>query len=168
MKKLTFVLGVILLAAAVASNALAYHDSGGMGPGAWYGFGFDDRTTANLNLTEEQTTQIRGMREALLKEIVPLQNRLYAKRNELKLLWLQKTPVEEKITAANKEVRTLRGQIQEKMNSHRLAIMKILTPEQQTKVHSYGNGRGYGFRGVRGACEPGYGRGPAYGPHGNW
>lgn len=168
MKKLTIILGVVLLAATVASNAPAYGGRGGMGPGAAYGFSFDDRMASTLNLTAEQTTQIREMREALLKEIVPLQNKLYAKRNELKLLWLQKTPAEEKIAAANQEVRTLRGQIQDKMTSHRLAVMKILTPEQQAKIQSYGNGRGFGFRATRGACEPGYGRGPAYGPRANW
>ena len=171
MKKLAMVLGVVLLAATVSSNALAFRGGGGMGPGGGYGpgFGYNDRMMSNLNLTPEQTAKVGEMREALQKEMVPIQNKLFAKRNELRLLWLQKTPDEGKITAANQEVRTLRGQIQDKMTSHRLAVRNILTPEQQAKIQSYGgNGRGYGRMGGRGGCQTGYGRGQGYGPRSNW
>ena len=159
MKKMTMILGALLLVAVASSSALAYRGGG---------LGTDGGMATRLNLTAEQTSQIKEMREAFVKELVPLQNKLYAKRNELKLLWLQKTPDQEKITAVNKEVRALRGEMEDKMTGQRLAVTKILTPEQQAKLQSYGGGRGYGQKGGRGACDPVSGRGPAYGPRGNW
>ena len=121
---------------------------------------------ANLNLTADQKAQIRTMRENLQKEIVPLQNKLFAKRNELRLLWLERTPSEGKINAANQEIRTLRGQIQDKMTGQRLAVAKILTPEQQAKIGTYGYGRGAGNMGGRGGCGGGSGRGNGTAPAG--
>ena len=151
MKGMIIVLGMILLVAAVSANAQAYRGGGGMGPGYGYGSGFDDRMTANLNLTAEQTAQIKSLREVQLKEIQPLQTRLHSKRSELRLLWLQQSPDEGKIKAADREIRALRGQVQDKVTSHRLAIFKILTSEQQTKLQAYGAGRGYGSgKGMRG------------------
>jgi Spy/CpxP family protein refolding chaperone len=50
--------------------------------------------------------------------------------------------------AAQKELRALRDQMQDKMTVYRLAVMKILTPEQQSKLQSYmgrGMGRGHGM-----------------------
>jgi Spy/CpxP family protein refolding chaperone len=117
-----------------------------------------------LNLTAEQSAQVRSLQEAQMKEIQPLQNNLYSKRSELRLLWLQQTPDESKIKAADREIRTLRDQLQEIRTSHRLAIFKILTPEQQTTLQAYGAGRGYGSgKGMRGHggmdMAPGMGRG---------
>ena len=63
-KIMMVVLGMVLLVAAVSANAQAYRGGGGMGPGYGYGSRFDDRMAANLNLTAEQTAQIRSLREA--------------------------------------------------------------------------------------------------------
>jgi Spy/CpxP family protein refolding chaperone len=102
------------------------------------------------------------LREAHLKDIQPLQNKLYSKRGELKLLWLQQSPDQGKITAADREIRALRDQIQDRRTSHRLATFKILTPEQQTKLQAYGAGRGYGSgKGMR--DQGGMGMGPGMG-----
>jgi len=162
MKKLMTVLAVIAVAAIVASSPAEARR------GWWDGYqsgGYHDLAAApGLNLTAEQSAQVRGLQEAQLKEIQPLQNNLYSKRSELRLLWLQQTPDQGKITAADREIRALRDQIQDKMTSHRLAIFKILTPEQQTKLQAYGAGRGYGsskvMRGHGGMdMAPGMGRG---------
>jgi Spy/CpxP family protein refolding chaperone len=53
---------------------------------------------------------------------------------------LQQSPDEGKIKTADQEIRTLRDQLQDKRTSHRLAIFKILTSEQQTKLQAYGAG----------------------------
>jgi len=143
MKKIGVVLGVVLLTAVVSVNAQAYRGNRSMGPGAGYGNEFEGRMAANLNLTAEQTAQIREFRETQLKEIQPLQTKLYNKRNDLRLLWLQQKPDQGKIEAANRDIRTLRDQIEDKMTSHRLTVLKILTPEQQAKMQTYGQGRGY-------------------------
>jgi len=149
MKKLMTVLAVIAVAAIVTTSpAEARREWGGGYQGGGY---YDIAAAPGLNLTAEQTAQIRSLQEAQLKEIQPLQNNLYSKRSELRLLWLQQTPDEGKITAADREIRSLRDQIQDKRTNHRLAIFKILTPEQQTKLQAYGAGRGYGSgKGMRG------------------
>jgi len=162
MKKMMTMIAVIALVAIMVTPAAAW--KGGMRGGYGYGYGIDDRMAANLNLTAEQTVQIKSLREAQLKEIQPLQNKLYGKRSELRLLWLQQSPDQSKITAADREIRALRDQIQDKGTSHRLAIFNILTPEQQTKLQAYGAGPGYGYgKGMRGhggmGMEPGMGRG---------
>jgi Spy/CpxP family protein refolding chaperone len=162
MKKLMTVLAVIAVAAIVASSpAEARREWGG---GYQSGEYYDISAAPGLNLTAEQTAQIRSMREAQLTEIQPLQNNLYSKRSELRLLWLQQTPDQSKITAADREIRALRDQINDKRTSQRLAIFKILTPEQQTKLQAYGAGRGYSYgEGMRGHggmdMAPGMGRG---------
>jgi Spy/CpxP family protein refolding chaperone len=161
MKELAVTLGTILLVMGIAANAFAYRGgSGGMSAG--YGYAIDDRMAASLNLTAEQTAQIRSLREVQLKEIQPLQNKLYSKRSELKLLWLQQSPDEGKIKAIDQEIRSLRDQLQDKRTGHRLAIFKILTPEQQTKLQAYAAGRGSGSgRGMRG--QGGMGMAPEMG-----
>ena len=91
---------------------------------------------------------------------------MFSKRGELKLLWLQKTPDQEKITAVQKEIGSLRDQMQDKMTSHRLAMFNVLTPEQRTKVQAFVAGKGFGPRaGGCGAGGPGFG--PGAGPRGN-
>ena len=162
MKKTMTMIAVIALVAIMVSPAAAW--KGGMRGDYGYGYGFDDRMAANLNLTAEQTVQIKSLREAQLKEIQPLQNKLYSKRSELRLLWLQQSLDQSKIKAADREIRSLRDQIKDKVTSHRLATFNILTPEQQTKLQAYGAGQGYGYgKGMRGhggmGMEPGMGRG---------
>lgn len=140
MKKISILLGAVLAVAIFSLNAEAYRGHGGMGPG--YGYGFPERMSAALNLSAEQSEQIQSLRVAHLKEIQPLRNSLYAKSQELKLLWLEKTPDQEKIQAATREIRAIRDQITDKSIQHRLAVMKVLTPEQQAKLQSYGPGSG--------------------------
>jgi Spy/CpxP family protein refolding chaperone len=97
-----------------------------------------------LNLTEEQTTRINALRNTHLKEIKPLQDTLFSKGGDLRLLWLETDPDRDKIMALQKEIRTLRDQMQDKNTSHRLAILKILTPEQRNKLVGSGWGAGVG------------------------
>lgn len=156
MKKLMTMIAVIALAASVmASPAEARR---GWWDGYQSGRYHDLAAAPGLNLTAEQSSQIRSLQEAQLKEIQPLQNNLYSKRSELRLLWLQQSPDQGKITVADREIRAMKDQIQDKMTSHRLAIFKILTPEQQTKLQAYGTGRGSGS-GKSMNMTPGMGRG---------
>jgi len=156
MKKLLMIIVVIALAAIVVSPVGARMGGGGgyLGGGGYY----DLSAVPGLNLTAEQTAQIRNLREAHLKDIQPLQNKLYSKRGELRLLWLQQNPDQGKILAVQKEIRTIRDQMQDKMTIQRLNILKVLTPEQQEKMKAFGPGRGFG-PGMRGGS--GFdGRGP--------
>lgn len=170
MKKLVLTIMAVLVIAALTTTSFAYAWGQGMWGGRGPGYGNcqsgDLSGMSGLNLTTEQTEQIKSLREAQLKEAKPLQDKMFSKRGELRLLWLQQNPDKDKIVAAQKEIRSLRDQLQDKQTNHRLAILKVLTPEQQTKVQAFGAGRGFGHgkgSGPGGGCG-GYGPGP----RGNW
>lgn len=158
MKKLMTVVAVIALAAVVASPAMAYR---GMGMGYGHGPGnvADVAAARGLDLTGEQTEKINALREAHLKEIKPLQDQIYSKSGEMRLLWLAKTPDQEKILALQKEGRTLRDQLSDKFTTYRLAVQKVLTPEQLAKVQAYGIGHGMGRMGGGPGMMGGHGYG---------
>ena len=165
-KKVTMIVAAIALAAVAASPALAYRGMRGgydRGPG-----NFAQMDVARgASLTTEQTEKINALREAHLKNVKPIQDQLYAKSGDLRNLWLAKTPDQEKILALQKEVQNLRGQMLEKGTIYRLEARKVLTPEQLTKIQSYGLGRGMargggmarkgGGPGMMGGYTPGWG-----------
>lgn len=93
---------------------------------------------ADLGLTAEQKEKIHTLREAHLRDIRPLQERLYVKSRELKALWLAKTPDREGTLSFQREVQALRNQLMEKITTYLLDVRQILTPEQQAKIRSYG------------------------------
>jgi len=152
MKKLTIILAVILFAALVSSPAMAQRGWGGhMGPA----YGGDFTTAPGLNLTAEQKTKMDALRDSFLKDAKPLQDELYSKQGDMRLLWLEKKPDQAKIAAMQKEIRALRDQIQDKAMNYRLTMFSMLTPEQQDTLRNYGPaGRGFG---------PSMGRGPGHG-----
>jgi Spy/CpxP family protein refolding chaperone len=127
-----------------------------------------------LNLKPEQTAKINAFREANLRDIKPIQDKMFSKRGDVGLLWLQTNPDQEKIMAAQKEISALRDKMQDKITGYWLDFLKVLTSEQQEKVKSFKMGRGFG-PGVRcgtgyhdgGRCVGGPGSSPGYGPRGN-
>ncbi|HOO00880.1 MAG TPA: Spy/CpxP family protein refolding chaperone [Syntrophales bacterium] len=161
MKKLMAVMAVIAMAAVMASTPAEARRgwwSGERGPGY-----YDLAAAPGLNLTAEQSAKLASLREAHLRDVKPIQDQLYSKQGELRLLWLAKTPDQNKILAVQKETRSLRDQLAEKQAAYRLEAYKVLTPEQVTKIQAYGGGRGYGHpQGMRG---PG-GMGPGMGMRG--
>jgi len=78
---------------------------------------------------------------------------------ELRKMWLQENPDKDKILALQKEVRTLRDQLEDKATAHKLEIRKVLTPEQREKLVNSGWGKGMGF-GPRGGMRGHNERGP--------
>jgi Spy/CpxP family protein refolding chaperone len=166
MKKLMTLVAAIALAAMMVTPAAAWKDGmrGGYGQGGYYA---EDITSApGLNLTAEQVAKLNALREAHLRDIKPLQDQSYSKRGELRLLWLERTPDQNKIMAAQKEYQTVRDKLYEKGTIFRLETTKVLTPEQQAQVQiqSYRPGRGYAYgKGMRGHggmdMAPGMGRG---------
>jgi len=59
---------------------------------------------------------------------------MFSKRGDLRLLWLQTSPNQAKITAVQKEIRNLRDQIQDKRTSQRLAVFNVLTPNSGPRL----------------------------------
>ena len=170
MKRIGFVMLLSVLIVGVATAAFSWGGGpGGHGRGPGYGpcAGGDMAALSGLNLTAAQTEKISTMRDSFRREIKPLQDKMFSKRGDLRLLWLEKSPDQQKILAAQKELRAVRGELQDKMTAHHLAVLKVLTPEQQTKLRSHmgrGMGRGHGMG--MGPCT-GTGGGPGFGHRGN-
>jgi Spy/CpxP family protein refolding chaperone len=114
----------------------------GMGPGMGGGM---LHALNDLNLTPEQTTKVQALREAHLKDITPIQNQLFAKKNELRLLWTQANPDAAQIQAKQKELGELQIQMRANATSFMLDVRKVLTPEQQAKLSTMGPGMGPGM-----------------------
>jgi Spy/CpxP family protein refolding chaperone len=174
--KWTMTAVALLFVAAIATSAFGF--GWGRGPGCGYGptGSGDFPGLADLALTADQKYQLDFLRDQQLKEIEPLRQEMFAKRDVVRKLWLEATPDQAKITAAQREMSALRDQIQEKMTAFRINSLKVLTPEQQAKlkastsVRGFGPGRGAGPGAGAGACVGGacpggaQGTGPGVGP----
>lgn len=159
MKKITLALTAVVVGLLLTSQAFAW------GPGSGRGNGYcRDAGLERLNLTDDQKGKIEVMRSAHEKASKPLREKIYDKAVELRRLWLQASPDKDKITAAQKEIRVMRDDLQDKATALRLEIRKVLTPEQNEKLANmhWGKGPGFGPRGgMRGHGEhdPGSGMG---------
>jgi Spy/CpxP family protein refolding chaperone len=157
MKKAMITVMALLVTALLATAALAF------GPGRGPGYGPSGRGDfggfGELNLTADQKTKLIELRDAQFKDIKPLREAMFAKRDEVRKLWLEPNPDQGKITAAQKEMRSVRDQIQDKMTALRLESLKVLTPEQREKAKSFAAG----FNAGRGS---GFGQGRSFGPGG--
>ncbi|OPY91568.1 MAG: zinc resistance protein [Syntrophaceae bacterium PtaU1.Bin231] len=142
-KKALSIASVLLIVAALVSIAPAYAGRGGPGGPMGYGGPYGPGLTAypGLNLTADQVAKIRALDEQFAKETKPIQDKLYSKSGELRLLWMERSPDQQKINAVQAETRALRDQLQDKATAHRLAVFNVLTPEQRDQVQMYG-GRG--------------------------
>ncbi len=173
MKKVMAIIAALLVTGAIVTAAVAY------GPGRGFGFGPCGRgefgAFGNLNLTAEQKTKLTELRDNHYQDVKPLREQMFAKRDELRKLWLVPDPDQGKIAAAQKEMNAVREQMQDKRTAFRLESLKVLTPEQKEKAKSYaagfrdGRGKGPGCSGFgRGrGFEPGAG-GPWGGGPGRW
>jgi len=170
MKKLLMIMAVFFLVAAVAVPSFAYR--------GWRGQG--DSPCGNitripgLNLTADQKAKVTEMQKNHLKDVKPLRDKMFSKQGDLRLLWLEKNPDQAKITAADKEIRSIRDQIHDKRTDYQWAVYKLLTPEQRERLissgkagHCFGGGSGPGMGHGKGhGPGPGMmGDGPGHGPH---
>ena len=161
MKKITLTLTAVALGLLLTSQAFAW----GPGPGRGQGY-CREAGLERLNLTDDQKAKIEALQTANDKAIRPLREKMFDKAVELRKLWLQANPEKDKIAAAQKELRAIRDEMQDKNTAMRLEIRKVLTPEQSEKLADMGWGRGPGFGprgGMRGHGEFGPGHGPGLG-----
>ena len=139
MKKTTIIgLSLVMVVALMATAAFAW------GPGRGYGMGPGYGTPTIPNLTAEQSSQIQVLQKAHLDEIAPLREELFKKSTELRSLWLSQNPDQAAITAKQKEILNLQSKLQEKGTNLRLETRKLLTPEQQAQIGTFGYGMGFG------------------------
>lgn len=150
MKKLMMIIGTIALAAIMAVPVTAQmRMRGDYGRGHYYAA--DITKLPDLNLTAEQITKLKVLRDDHLLYIQPLRDQMYSKSIELKGLWLEQTPDHEKIALLQKEIQMLQEKVFEKGAAYRLKTQNILTAQQQKILEAYKEKRGYGFgRGMQG------------------
>ncbi|HEX7416105.1 MAG TPA: Spy/CpxP family protein refolding chaperone [Smithellaceae bacterium] len=163
MKKLTLVLMIAALGVLLTLPAFAActGDCQGNCPGGDPGY-HRDKIFKKLNLSDEQKTKVEALISENQKAVRPLREKMFDKSVELRRLWLQANPDKDKITAVQKELRTLRDKKEDRATALRFEIRKVLTPEQNEKLANsrWDRGPGFGPRGgMRGHEEHGSGMG---------
>lgn len=150
MKKLLIITVTILLTAATAATATAQMRMRGE-----YGRGqyevVDITKLPDLDLTQEQTGQLRTLRDNNLREIKPYLDQVRTRSMELKELWLMPEPDRPKIDALQYEMLKLQAQILEINAAYRQGSLKLLTEKQRAILESCEEKRRHGYgRGIRG------------------
>jgi Spy/CpxP family protein refolding chaperone len=120
------------------------------GGGEWGnpGWAMDGTILSKLNLTAEQTEKIRALRESFQKDITPLRTRIFEKKAEMRLLWMQTKPDAAGIKAKEKEIHDLKWQALKKTTDFRLTFRNVLTPEQLSKFLAMGGDCGRRHHGM--------------------
>ena len=137
--------GILGLALLIVSQAVAWGPRGmGMGPGVGW--------MSNLNLTQEQTNELNSLRQNFMKDTLATRSKLASVRVELQTLFAQADVDDARLKAKHGEMLKLQRELQEKRFEFRLAVRKILTPEQLAQA-SLGWGRGMGRHGRMGRCR---------------
>jgi Spy/CpxP family protein refolding chaperone len=83
---------------------------------------------------------MEDLEESFLKGINQLRKELKVKQNELRTLWVERNPDQDKILAKQKEINALEAQLQEKARWYRLETKKLLTPQQKAQLGTFPHG----------------------------
>jgi zinc resistance-associated protein len=159
MTKITTIIGILLLAGAVAVPVMAWgphwgggghHMMGYWGSSPEYGRG------SYGNLTSEQKTKLEALDRKFYNETKELRDQIWTKSRELDVVLNSSNPDIEKAKALHNDIRALRAELDEKMLTYDLEARKIL-PDRRL---GYGNGGWYGHH--MGTYGPMMGYGPGY------
>ena len=161
MKKLTMILGILLLAGAVAVPVMAWGPGMGWGRhmmGYWDngpGYGRDYR-----NLTPDQQSKLESLDRKYYDETRTLRDQIWTKSEELNTVLNSATPDLTKAKTLQNEISNLRASLDEKTLNYEVEARKI-APEQQL---GYADGGWYGHHmGPYGhGSMMGYGNGQGY------
>lgn len=122
-----------------------------------------ERLAERLDLTEDQVTAIRGIREEGRQENLEIRKKMMRLRNELQGEMLQDEPSQKKVLDLNDRMGELRTQQRANRLKNRLAVREQLTPEQRDRMLVMKE-RGQGRRGGHGMERgPRRGMGPRHG-----
>jgi Spy/CpxP family protein refolding chaperone len=156
MKKCSLLAALVTILASATFVVAGFCGGGERGNPGW---AMDGTILSKLNLTAEQTEKIRALRESFQKDITPFRTRIFEKKAEMRLLWMQTEPDAARIKTKQREIHDLKWQVLEKATNFRLALRSVLTPEQLSKFLAMGGDWGHHHgRDWRG--HPGPGKGP--------
>ncbi len=140
--KLSLLLVLALaLSLGLAGSVWAQPMGKGMGPGP-----------GMMNLTPDQAGKIFDLMEKMHTDTAGIRKQKMVKRAELAAMWKMEKPDKTAIQAKQKELNTLRDQMQEKMTACRLEAKKI--------APDFEMGMGMGMGGMGMGHGPGMGMGP--------
>ena len=143
-KKSLVIVLVLALSMGLATAAWAGPWGGGWGCGM-------------MNLTPDQSGKLFDLRQKFLNDTEKVRKQMFVTRSELAKLWEASKPDEKAIIAKQKELNTLRGEMQAKGVAFMLAARQICPQMGQ----GYGPGWGHMGRGM-GRGMWGRGMGPGY------
>ncbi len=120
--------------------------AGWMGP-------FSPDLLSKLELSDNQESQVQDLRAKVVEKVLPLRSSLVQIKGELKDLWVQNKPDENRIKEKQKEIRFIRDQIKDKITNYSLELKKLLTPEQNSQLAAlwleWGKGMGKGKSSIK-------------------
>jgi zinc resistance-associated protein len=148
------VLLTLALAAGLTASSWARPWGGGMGGGMM----------GAMNLTPDQAGKLFDLKQKFMNDTAEVRKQMVVKQAELAALWKTEKPDEKAIVAKQKELNTLRGQMQEKSVAFRLAARKIAPQFGQGFGPGMGRGMGHGMSGPGGYGCPYAGPGAGGGP----
>jgi Spy/CpxP family protein refolding chaperone len=122
------------------------------------GFGRGNKPTSenkSLNLSPEQEAQLKGLRDKFLEKTAFLRSEIPIKLAELRTLWTNPNPDQDRINGKKKEIMELYTELQIKATADRLLAQGFLTPDQTEKLAVFG---------LRLDIEPNWGIGPGSHP----
>ena len=140
---------ISLVAVLALSLTLGLAASSWARPGGGMGGGMGCGMMGAMNLPPEQAGKFFDLKEKFHNDTSAARKQMMVKRAELAALWKAEKPDQAAITAKQKEINTLRDQMQEKRTAFQLEARKI-SPEL---------GKGFG-RGMGGGMGRGHGMGP--------
>jgi Spy/CpxP family protein refolding chaperone len=156
----------------LTASVVAARSEGGPGPEGGRGPRFDvARMQAELGLSDEQVAQLQKLRSDNRSQSIRRRADLRIAQGELNDLLRAEALDDNAVNAKLKQVTDLQAAATRARVEHRLALRRVLTPEQLTKMeslmrqHVRGDGpRRRGFRGPRPGGETGGAPGPDPGP----
>ena len=160
MKRLTTIIGILVLVGTVAVPVMAWgpgwgrgnHMMGNWGSGPEYGRGYSG------NLTTDQRSKLEALDRKFYDETGELRDQIRTKSSELDTALNSSDPDLDQAKAIQKEISGLRANLDEKTLAYELEARKIV-PDQRL---------GYGYGGGYGPHMGPYGRGMGYGSGNCW
>lgn len=115
---------------------------------------FSPSLLSQLKLSENQISEVEALRGQVIEKVSPLRSSLFQIKGELKDLWVQNKPDENRIREKQREIRSIRDQIKDKITNYSLELKKLLTPEQNSQLAAlwleWGKAMGKGKSSIKG------------------
>jgi len=146
MKKIIIAVSLVI-SILIVSQAMAF--SPGRMNGGW---------NTNLKLTAAQSVRLNTLRQKFQRDTLELRKKIMAERLEFHTLFSQVNIDEDKTRASHEMLLALQRSFKKKRFDHRLAMRKILTPEQLAMLPNRCCFKGGGGMGLHRGSGKGHGR----------